>query len=182
MMTLFQKNCRGFGLIEVMVSLFIFTLMMIAVAEIFTDAFTGHRATRMVGRDIENIQYALNSISKELRTSSVVSASGSQSYVQFYDHSQSQCFRYRISGGALQVASATSTGVSNCNGMNLTSFTTLSTGTVSGSFDVTPSEDYGGPPTRVGRVTISFQIAEDATHFARIQTTVSLRDFGSIGL
>lgn len=174
----------GFTLIEVIVSLFVFTLAMASVTQIFGSAFSGYRATRNVEQDIENIQYTINIMAKELRTSSVVSASGSQQSVKFFDHSQGRCFRYRIRVAErdLQVASAASTGVADCNGLNPAAFATISTGTVTGSFQVTPSAAIGGPATRVGKVTIAFQIAEDATHFARIQTTVSLRDFGNIGL
>ncbi len=173
---------KGFTLTEMLVSLFVFGLAMTGVAQIFSSSFSSYRVNRAVQYDVETAQHTLNIMAKELRTSSVVSASGSQQFVQFYDHSQGKCFRYRISGAALQVASATSTGVSNCNGMSLTSFTTISTGTVTGSFQVTPSTAVGGPPTKVGKVTIFLQIAEDTTHQARIQTTVSLRDFGNIGL
>lgn len=174
---------RGFTLIEVMTALFVFALVMAGTSQIFGSAFTEYRATRTLQQDIENIQYTINIMAKELRTSSVVSAAGNKSSVQFYDHSQEKCFLYRISSGALQMDSAASPGgVSQCNGMTLSSFVTISTGTVTGSFQVTPSATVGGPPTRVGKVTISLAIAKDATHFAHIQTTVSLRDFGNIGL
>lgn len=183
-----KKSYRGLTLIEVIVSLFIFSLMMVAVSQIFAKAFSGYRNTRATQRDVENAQYALNLLSKELRTSTVVAPlSGpfprSSQTIKFYDHSQGRCFYYRANSPqnpyTLQVASALATSVSNCQTMNLTTFSTISTGRVEGSFRVTPSQ--GGGSKRAGKVTISLDISEDATHRAQIQTTASLRDFGNIG-
>lgn len=177
-----QKNIRGFTLLEVLVSLFIFSIVMMATAQIFGTAYSGYRMTRLVQRDIENAQFAMNVLAKTLRTSTVVSASGSRQLVKFFDYSQGtegRCFLYQISADALQVASGDSTGVNHCNGMTLNTFTTVTTGTVTGSFQVTPSD----PATRVGKVTISLVISEmTSVHSARLQTSVSLRDFGYVEL
>lgn len=186
MKNFWKKSYRGLTLIEVLVSLFIFSLMMVAVSQIFSKAFSGYRSTRATQRDVENAQYDLNLISKELRTSTVVAPlSGpfprSSQTVKFYDHSQGRCFYYRIDATtkALQVASASSTGPADCTTKNVGTPVTISTGTVSGSFRVTPSQ--GGGSKRIGKVTVSLRISEDATHYANIQTTASLRDFGNIG-
>ncbi len=186
MKNVLRKSYKGLTLIEVLVSLFIFSIMMAATAEIFTKAFSGYRNTRAIQRDVENAQYALNLISKELRTSTVVAPLTGpfpkpSDFVKFYDHSQGRCFYYRISAGALQVASALSTGPPDCTTKTLPAPLTISTGTVSGSFRVTPSQ--GGLSKRVGKVTISLDISEGtgSTHKAQIQTTSSLRDFGYIG-
>ena len=193
MKNVLRKSYKGLTLIEVLVSLFIFSLMMAATAEIFTKAFSGYRNTRAIQRDVENAQYTLNLISKELRTSTVVAPlTGSfplnSLSVKFYDHSQGRCFYYRISAGALQVASALSTGPPDCTTKTLPTPATISTGTVIGSFRVTPSCSSVVTPgctgaKRVGKVTISLDISEGAgsTHKAQIQTTSSLRDFGYIG-
>jgi prepilin-type N-terminal cleavage/methylation domain-containing protein len=182
MISLIQKNIRGFTLLEVLVSLFIFSVVMMATAQIFGTAYSGHRMTRLVQHDIENAQFAMNVLAKTLRTSTVVSGSGSTPSVKFFDYSQGtegRCFLYRIEGDALQVASGASTSVADCSTMLLNTFTTVTTGTVSGSFVVIPS----APATRVGKVTISLVIGEmTSVHSARLQTSVSLRDFGYAGL
>lgn len=177
-----KKNYRGFTLMEIVIALFIFSLMMMAITQIFASAYSGYRVNRVVSRDLENTQYAMNAITKALRTSSVVSAAGSATSVQFYDYSRGKCFKYRISGGNLEEASVASPDVANCSGKNFvgSDFSPMVTDTVTGSFVVTPS--VGPPASRVGRVTIALTIAENATHQARMQTTVSLRDFGAIGL
>lgn len=187
-----KKSYKGLTLIEVLISLFVFSLMMAATAEIFTKAFSGYRNTRATQRDVENAQYALNLISKELRTSTVVTSltppfPRSSPSIKFYDHSQGRCFYYRINASALQVASASSTGPADCTTRNVGTPVTISTGRVSGSFRITPScGSVVDPPEctgtkRVGKVTIILDISEDNTHRAQIQTTASLRDFGYIG-
>ena len=87
-----------------------------------------------------------------------------------------------ISSNLLQVAQTTATSVSACNSVSFSdaSFSTISTGVVSGHFMVTPSD--GGTSKRIGKVTISLTISEDTTHQAHIQSTVSLRDYGNVGL
>lgn len=175
-------NLKGFTLAEVLISLFVFSLMMVAVAQIFGTAFSGYRNTRAIQRDIDNAQYSLNIIGKELRTSSVVvPATGPADVqsIQFFDHSQDRCIRYRISAGNLQVASVAVADVAACTSHNFVTFTNISTGVISGSFKVTPSTSS---PLLVGKVTISLDISEGSSHHARIQTSVSLRDFGHIGL
>jgi len=190
MITLFQKQ-KGFTLVEMLISLFIFSLIMLAVSQVFSKAFLGYRSTVRVQHDIENAQYGISILAKELRTSSIVAPLGgpypnTSSFIQFFDHSQNKCFRYRIQANALQVASAPSSGVatggSPCDSMSLGSFTIISTGVITGSFRITPSGTIGGPAVRVGRVTIAMEVSEDASHKANIQTSISLRDFGNIGL
>ncbi len=180
--TYFQSRMKGFTLMEVLVSMFIFSLMMASVAQIFVTAFSGYRSTRAVQRDIDNAQYALNIMAKELRTSTIVNpAAGAlvaRTDIQFYDYSQSKCFRYRIAGGNLQVASAADPDIAACTARVLDP-TTISTGVVTGTFRVTPSDSS---PAHVGKVTVSLDISEGSAHHARIQTSVSLRDFGNIGL
>ena len=181
-----KRPLRGFTLMEMTVSLFIFTLMMASVAQVFATAFSGYRNTRAIQRDIENAQYAVNVMGKELRTSSVVSpATGSlveRTSITFFDHSQSKCFQYQIFSNTLRVTSvaiAQTSPPTDCLTATYPAFDTISTGVVTGKFQVTPSSSSS--PRVVGKVTISLDISEGSNHHARIQTTVSLRDFGVIG-
>src|SRR3989344_6362119 len=180
-----RKNpkLKGFTLIEIMVAMFAFTLIITASSQIFTRAFAGYRNTKYIQRDIENAQFILNSIAKELRTSSIVNpASGGPTTVtsvKFYDPSQGICFNYRITGGNLEVPKANSTGVSDCRSLSLGGYSVVSTGTVTGDFYVRPSDDS---PLVVGKITIALQVREGSAHTATIQTTASLRDYGNVGL
>lgn len=134
----FSRTYKGFTLTEVLVSMFVFTIMMTSVSQIFSTTFLGYKNIRAVQRDIDNAQYSLNIIAKELRTSTMTNpTTGSlvnRTDIQFFDHSQDRCFRYRISGGSLQVASAVAADVNACSALTLNSFTTITTGVITGSF------------------------------------------------
>ncbi len=177
-----KKKRKGFSLVEVIISLFIFTIIMIAASQIFAQTFAGYRYTRNLQRDIENAQFIMAILSKELRTSTIVEPDGvsnAASSVQFFDHSQQRCIKYRITGGVVEVASQSVASANVCNSTNFSAgnYAVISTGTVTGSFDITQSDDS---PRRVGKVTMALLIKE-GVHEASIQTSVSLRDYGPEG-
>jgi prepilin-type N-terminal cleavage/methylation domain-containing protein len=173
-----QCKMKGFTLIEVVVSLFVFSLLMIAVSQTFAVFIQSYREARSIQRDVENIQYVLNSLSKELRTSTVISSNSSS--MKFYDYSQKECMQYRIASGSLSMRRESMDDIDTCTANDISgSYTAVSSGTVTGSMIVDPSTIS---PLHVGKITFSFKITEDNKHTAYIQTTVSLRDFGYIEL
>jgi prepilin-type N-terminal cleavage/methylation domain-containing protein len=95
-----QKSA-GFTLIEVMVALFVFLIIMLAMSQTFTQTFAGYRNVKAVQRDVENAQFALNLMAKELRTSTW-SAPRLQRWC--FMISQSICFEYEIAANQLTVA------------------------------------------------------------------------------
>lgn len=182
-----KKICsaQGFTLVEILVALFIFVILMVGVSQIFGAAFFGYRNTRAVQKDLENAQFTLNSMVKMLRTSTVVSpAASNTNRVRFYDYSQGLCIEYWIDGGnkTLSVISASTSDSDQCKLANFPagSFAPLTSGNVSGTFVLTPSDGTSSPKV-VGKVTVSLQIQEAQTHAARIQSSVSLRDYGNVG-
>lgn len=178
---------KGFTLIEVVVAVFAFLVIMMAVSQVFVQAFRGYSSAKIVQRDLEAAQFAINTLAKELRTSSIVSSTSSS--VQFYDHSQGICFRYLIHNpsSALQVSKeqepvnlSESARQERCaNSFSPSATATIANGIVSGAFSVVPSDGTSSPKV-VGKVTVSLTIGEGALHRARIQSTAALRDFGSI--
>lgn len=193
MFNITKISYRGFTLIEAVVSLFVFLIIMLALSDTFTQSFAGYRNARAVQKDVENAQFALNLMAKELRTSTVVSFTASS--VKFYDHSQGRCFEYNINttDKTLETRSRPPTSnfappdadvkkVNDCK-LNPISvvYTTLSTGVSDGKFVVVPS-DKDSNPKKVGKVTTSLQISEGPKHKANVQTTSSLRDYGYVGI
>lgn len=188
-----KKKQRGFTIIEVVMSLAVFLIVMVATSGIFSSIFSGYKNTKSIQRDTENAQYALNVMAKELRTSSIATPAiaATVSAVRFYDYSQNICISYRISGSNLEYASIAPTGavlitldtaakkLNFCQTATLSAYTTVSTGIVTGSFVVTPST-VGS--VSVGKVTVALQIAEGTNHAARIQTSMSLRDYNYTGI
>ncbi len=181
---------RGYTLIEVVISLAVFLIIVMATSSIFSSMFSGYRNTRAIQHDIETAQYALGVMAKELRTSSIAAptTASTTTSVLFYDYSQNICFAYRINAGKLESAKAAPASpstltaaqkISFCQTASLSAYQTISTGTITGSFVVTPSV---ASPAFVGRVTASLGIAEGPNHTARIQTTMSLRDYKFTGI
>ncbi len=170
------KMKKGYTLIEVVAAMFIFSILMMASSQVFVKTFQSYREIRAVQKDAENAQFVLTSFIKELRTSSIVDpvAPGASSSVQFFEHSQGVCFKYRVNVGALEVASVAATDTADCRGKLLGSFTAVSTGLVSGSFQVIPSTIA----PLIGRITVSLDIVE-GTHHVKLQTSASLRDYGT---
>jgi hypothetical protein len=189
------------------VALFVFLIIMLSLSGTFTQSFAGYKNTRAVQKDVENAQFALNLMAKELRTSTVVSASGPHPSVKFYDHSKSICFEYKIEddgngnnkkkltvskrvideGDYLNIPGDPSSfnPVSACSGSlgNSTDLvkTDTANGSVIGTFMVTPSDKTPGSK-KLGKITTSLQISEGPKHTANVQTTSALRDYGYIGL
>jgi type II secretory pathway pseudopilin PulG len=205
-MSLFmRKFYNGFTLIEAVVALFVFLIIMLSLSNTFTQSFAGYRNTRAVQKDVENAQFALNLMAKELRTSTVVSSGGTKKIVKFYDHSQSICFEYKIIDDVNDKLTVSKKNIDTgntsyyddpddpstfnpflaCAGSSgFSSATDLirienTGGKLEGNFAVVPS-DKNSSPKKLGKITISLQISEGPKHTANVQTTSSLRDFGYV--
>jgi Tfp pilus assembly protein PilW len=75
-MRLTWKKSKGLSLLEVMVSMGVFSLMMVSVAGIFSSSIASYRFNKVIERDLENAQFVMNDIAKQLRTSTVVDPAG----------------------------------------------------------------------------------------------------------
>lgn len=201
MFNIVKISYKGFTLIESVVALFVFLIIMLALSSTFTQSFTGYKNARAVQRDVENAQFALNLMAKELRTSTVVSpdapAPTGTKTVKFYDHSQGKCFQYNIDATnktlqmrSMSVPDPPSSVTSNkdvwrvnyCKNNNISvSYATLSTGVSDGKFIVKNSTNSPGSLS-LGKITTSLQISEGPKHKANVQTTSSLRDYGYVGI
>jgi Tfp pilus assembly protein PilV len=189
-MKFIQKKLKGLSLLEVMVSMGIFSMMMVAIAGIFGSSIQSSRANRNIQHDLENAQFTMNDIAKQLRTSTIVSGDGESNSIRFYDYSQGKCISYTPAsvGGntVIQYAWDTTTRVGCTTVAPLSSPTTLTTGDVIPTFRVVSSSlDTVTPAnSRVGKVTMVFVVKEKAvsTRSARVQTTVSLRDYVESGV
>ncbi|NTW45818.1 MAG: prepilin-type N-terminal cleavage/methylation domain-containing protein [Candidatus Moranbacteria bacterium] len=191
-----KRKMRGFSLVELIVSIGIFAVISAGVSAISSSAFSMFGNSREIQRDIESAQYAVNSLSKYLRTSTVIEAA-SQS-MTFFDHSTSRCFGYRfdagtgaiqarwmsVSGPITSVKTQCTSGILNacgspsCSWQNLTA---SSGSSVTGHFEATPSRNPTEYPPggSVGRVTVFVSVKKSPTSSlgTSLQSTVSLRDY-----
>ncbi len=190
---LFSKK-RGFSFLEIMISIFIFSLMMTTISITFASLFENYRNSRAIQMNLENAQFIINTMAKSLRTSSVLSSTASS--IKFYNYSDSNCFSYKFEDNSLQVASVSISNVSyptveerkaQCSSASLT-YSNILTNVNDANFSVIQSSE--GTPNVMGKVTVSIDVcansgsecSESVHDRARIQSSVSLRDYSSVGL
>ena len=110
------KNKEGITLLELTVAVAIFTVMMLSVTQIFKSVIDGQRSA-VAGQNIqESMRYALEVMSKEMRSSQKASGgdcsgfgmpgkvfkvdNGDELYFKNY---KDQCVKYELSGNRLQI-------------------------------------------------------------------------------
>lgn len=188
------KNKKGFSFLEVIVAVFIFSLIMTVVAGTFANFTASYRNTRAIQKDLENAQYAINLIAKVIRTSNVIKCDGGScstanyTSISIFDNSQDKCIVYRINNHELQASSASpgTSGDGNTCAFS-ESYSAITTGYIeTGKFYVVPS----AAGSVSGRITISFSICQPDSSSAscstslddkaRIQTSVSLRNYQEV--
>lgn len=193
-----QKKLKGMSLLEVMVSMGIFSLMIVTIAGIFGSSISSSRTNRVIERNLEQAQFVMNEMAKELRTSTVLSPTGDfatpgvSASIRFYDYSQSLCINYQstpVDDGTRHTIVRTSASVGSpdlCIASAPVNPQTMTIGDVVPSFRVVTSFDGGGNSAlaRVGRVTMVFVVKEKAlaTQSVTLQTSVSLRDYMKSGI
>ncbi len=176
----FQKKNRGFTLVEVLVATFVFVIAMSAVSHIFVSAFSAYREEKIVEDNLENAQFIMNTMAKELRGSSIVSPSTDTNVIKFYNYGLKTCFIYNInsSGSLMKGTQENTADTSSCNSAGVFPSTPVLTGVSGSSFSTFPSQ-----LKTVGKVTILLKIGgSSGSHPALVQTTVSLRDYEVSGL
>ena len=190
-----KSNKSGFSLLEVMVAMFVFTVVMLATVAFFGTTVASYRNARAIQQDLENAQYAMNLMAKTIRTSSIGTCNiPNSSKLCVYDYSQSQCIIYKLSSSSLQKGSGSPTtpdDVSTCP------FSTIESGGMNNmTGDVFINNLTFAPilssSTVVGKVTISMEICppnSDNTACStreqdrvKIQSSVSLRDYNISGI
>lgn len=177
-----RRAPAGFTLLEVVMALFIFSVVMFAVAGIFASSFKSYREGRLIAHNLEEAQSALNSIAKVLRTSTVKNSSSTS--IEVYDFSQRRCVQYSVSSGNLNVRFGNVTADPDAACAYSTTAIKMLDGYVSAaSFDTDPTDDS---PNTVGKVTLSLTIrpsslATSIDRDVQIQTTLSFRDYAQAG-
>ncbi len=186
-----RRTSQGFSLIEVVVAIGVFSLLMAIVSVVFSGGFASYKNTASSQKYLENAQFVMNDMVKQLRTSSVVNPTGNPAFntspvsITFFDHSQSKCIMYRqhlapdyiekaIGSAGTAVLCGTTPGFG--------AYSRVTTGEVTMNLLIRDSV----LTTRVGMVSLSFFVgggAGSAVNPILLQSAVSLRDYKtSLGL
>ncbi|MFZ2153621.1 MAG: prepilin-type N-terminal cleavage/methylation domain-containing protein [Candidatus Moraniibacteriota bacterium] len=185
------KKAKAFTLVELIISMGIFTIVIAGTSGVFVNAFKSYKGAKNLNENIKNGQFALNVMSKTFRTSAVVSPitinPTNVLSISVCDYSQGSCFQYSFENSALvrRTAGANFNPTSNictCNPFNGAAIT-MTTGVVSGNFRVLASagNETTSASTRVGKVTATMNITNGAgtatSTRSILQSTSSLRDY-----
>lgn len=183
----------GFTLFEVMISIFMFSVIMVAASNIFAQSVQSYRYARASQQTMEDMQFAMNRVAKSLRTSSVQSVGTGGQNIVIYDYSREggACIRYTFTTGSaileeVNLLSYEDTDAISCSFGGGTTSATITKKPVAGQFSATASEykdpHDSGDTGAVGRVTMVI-VGEDSVGAAmHLQTSVSLRDYDQSGL
>lgn len=174
-----SKKQKGFSLLEMIIAIFIFSLVIVVAVSTFVNMVSVRKKTREIQQNMENARVAMDTIAKQVRNNTLVIPSANNptaSNIRIYDSSQQLCVEYSFGAGNLKYSYLNSVADSvACGSAPIATFSNynLLSGTVTaGYFGVTVSV----PRSSIGRVTILMQI-QNATGAdkALVQTTVSLR-------
>jgi type II secretory pathway pseudopilin PulG len=173
----FRKNAnKGFSFLEALISIAVFTIIMIATVEVFSSMIQTKAEADRMRESHQKAQVAIETITKSIRSGVVVSPTtgyASQNTIRIYDFSQSQCIEYNFSGTVLQkqIVGMDVEDRNDCATATLGGAQIMVDATVRGIFDIFWDEEY---------VTITLllvpQNQEAFSNQTRVQTTVSMRN------
>lgn len=171
----------GFSLVEMIVAIFIFSLIMTVVTSVFVQVFNARKKSKEIQMNIEDARYAMELMAKTLRMSSVKNYGND--FIVIYDYSQGKCIRYyRDSDSKLKMIAAPEEEASACNDPNGTPQTMMNAELGNLLLDIVETD--GATANTMGKVTIAMTICAGGVSSCEtmetIQTTVSLRDYGNL--
>jgi len=181
--TTYSKKQKGFSLIEMLVSIFISTLIMLSVTASFASAFKMQKRAREVQRSIEEAKGALEYMAKIIRMSSNVQGISGGAGVSMYSKSLTQCVRFSYdSGEILEEKCPLKAGSEDdpCKDGSQSDCAGNYSNTIITGEDVLNGLEFFVGGDKINRVTIRMEMSDDYDPNAKFQTTVSARDYKDI--
>ncbi len=178
------KVRRGFTLVEMLVSIFIFSILMVTLGGIFANSVAAYKYARQTQRSVEEAQFAMNKIAKTLRTSTIKSVPAAKS-VTVYSYSEGKCLRYEITSAGTVTERAIDPGASFDPVLSpCPSFAGVTPRVIAHNLVFAESRFLIIPssPGNAGRVGMIFAVKRGTEKTVRVQTSVSLRDYEVSGL
>lgn len=197
-----KKRRAGFTLVELLVSIAIFAIIMIAAGSSFSYMIKGRKSASLVQQGTENARNALEEMAKNLRMSTIYSCNNNLAddcsgvvtpitSIEIYNYSQGECIQYVFNSVTFSMGYKTTSAVlvggskfSNCN-VFPTDSATPPIPTILADYIRDMHFSVTETGAQMGRVTIAAEICKDANcteSLTTAQTTVSLRDYEKAGL
>jgi len=179
-----KNKYKGFSLIEMIIAIFIFSLVMTTVTTIFVRVASARKKAKSIQRDLDDARFAMEQMAKIFRTSTII-GTPTATNIAVFDNSQGSCVQYQKSAtNKLQyrtgagVKNGTTGVVESCNFSS--AYADISGGNVSSlNFDTIKTDNIA---KKVGKITIAMKICYNNNcgvdgDEVMVQTTVSLRDY-----
>lgn len=179
----FQKNklnskYRGFSLLEMLISMFIFILTITTAVSIFVGVAFARKESRKIQENMEDARTALDLMAKNMRMSSGLGPNGSTNEIYMHNNSQGQCISYKFEDGTLKIGQKDPLAEDdiNCSSGHIGGyvFNPITSNNVSGNFQIVQTSSSNIPKV-IGKATIAMTI--DGVN---LQTSVSFRDYNDI--
>lgn len=181
---------QGFSLMELLVAMFISTLIVLTVVAAFASAFRAQKNARNTQKEIEDAKTSLEFMAKIMRMSSNLrpTTAGAKSAIYMFNKSlppNGKCVGFRYSSSRIYEDSCTPTAASvdnpcnagdasDCDGGAYATVEITNANLSSAEFYI-PTYSVANP---IKRITISLQMNNSDN--GKMQTTVSLRDYKNI--
>jgi prepilin-type N-terminal cleavage/methylation domain-containing protein len=191
----------GFTLIELMVAIFIFSIITIGIVSVFVSTAGSYQKSRAIKEVKENVEYSISSIAKDVRMgkieatdSNCIGNGGSPKACLMVTRNRGGKVCYRVAGNYLGIQESVSGNTCSLNAADYKKIIDLSGGST--TFDVSTSGFYSCPSAveipalcggvtekRRGWVEINLNILPNAgkemeADQINVQTVVSSRDYG----
>lgn len=201
-----NNNSKGFTLVELLVSIAVFAIIMIAAGSAFSYMVKARKSASTVQQGTENARNALETMAKNLRMSTIYKCKdvlGAEvdcempidpiASIEIYNYSQGECIQYVFNSGAYSIGYKTTSAVlvggskfSSCNAFPADSVIPPIIPTILADYIQNIHFSVTETGAQMGRVTIAAEVCADADcanpSITTAQTTVSLRDYEKAGL
>ena len=173
------KKLAGFSLLELLISMFIFILMIVASVSVFSGVVFARKNARDIQKNLEEGRTAIEAMAKNIRMSTRLQTyGGNNKNIRMFNNSQGVCIAYSFSGSSLRTATYNPPDVSDPDCSSVPALSNIVSGGIDGRFSVTTT-DATGSPKRIGKATVNLIISSGVS-VQHMQTSVSFRDYEGI--
>jgi prepilin-type N-terminal cleavage/methylation domain-containing protein len=183
----FSKGRQGFSMMEIMVAVFIFSVVMVAVLAVLVNMMQVQKRAKASQRNLEDARFTMETLAKNLRGSKLVNGYASivspieVTALETYDYSQGKCIKYVFFSGDGTLKSTpgtynTTNGTCTFNAANSTKMISNKNTVQNMHFYVTKANADSVPRVTISMTVCSLQGGGTCSDQVSIQTTVSLRN------
>lgn len=183
-----KNKLKGFSLLELLISIFIFTLIIVTSISVFAGVVLARQKNRVMQKNLEEGRTALETMAKNIRMSRKLTTNGTTDQIVMFNNSQDRCIAYFFDSTdkSLKTEQAAPDGspseddYPDCSGVTVINDPIIPSDNITGSFDVVETNsDSSLGDIKIGKATIRLTIGS-GDQAQNMQTTVSFRDYEGI--